>query len=589
MAGSALFTEYFRDEALTAAAFVSAPRYGEQLYDTQDQVRLLPDGNLQFIGRTDDTVKVRGFRVDLKEVERTLMLHENVRQCAVLASGSETGNTSLLAFFSPATLDRAAVFQTLKSRLPDYMVPSVLIGVDDFPYTKSGKLDRVRLLEEHRIRSSVRTPGRELSSTEQVVAELWAQTLGHGSFAADSSFFEVGGTSLTVFALVHRLRESFALGQDQLSEQIVYRYPSVETLAGCIDDLRSGRPLQAAPVTPLLVTLRKGKDADQAPFFVIASAGGTLGAYEKLAKELNTSREVIGVRDPFIWGERDPTEGFQKWIERYLESIRQRQPHGPYYLGAYSSAGAFGYEIARQLESAREDVALLALVDPLALDRSSRWRYGWWALEATYSHPAVRALIRLAGLLRVPGLAALRAFHIGKMRNKNTLSKKAFRQLSHDATHSRNHIAAIAKLLELNTGLPFTLDEVELSETAPDGYLAVLQTKFKALMPDVDPTSIERLVIQYALQVKTQHAYELRSYSGNLHLFEPATQYTGLLEALLRPHARHLKSRALDLGSPSQRTRDITEQFGPLEAHYRSMRDEVFVRSLANELSSLLK
>src|SRR3546814_20414756 len=109
--------------------------------------------------------------------------------------------------------------------------------------------------------------------------------------------------------------------------------------------------------------------------FAISSAGGTLGAYARLVKSLHTRRSVIGVRDPFIWGERDATSGFQNWVALYVGAIRERQPHGPYYLLAYSSAGAFGYEIAQHPRRSNETVATLVLTNGRASCRENVCTY----------------------------------------------------------------------------------------------------------------------------------------------------------------------------------------------------------------------
>ncbi len=585
IAGPALFTGYFRSPELTAQVLVHGSSRGDPLYDTHDQVRYTPDGSLQFIGRVDDTVKIRGFRVDLQEVERALLSHPGVRQAAAIVGGTEAGGATLHAFVSPADLDRDAIYRTLRDRLPAYMLPSTLAALDVFPLTTRGKLDRARLLREQSAWHAAPVAGRELTDTERQVSDIWAKLLGHDAFALDSSFFEVGGTSLTVFALVHRLRETFALDRARLPEQAVYRYPTVEKLGAFIDRGRSGQSAPQEERAPVLVTMRQGTEPDEAPLFLIASAGGTLGAYEKLAKALRTSREIIGVRDPFVWGERELAEGFSRWVDRYVAAMRRRQPHGPYYVLAYSSAGAFGYEIARRLRAEGEDVPILFLIDPLALDRANRRRFGWWALRVTYSRPPLRALVRLVGWLRVP---MHRLLGSGRDQPPAPPSLADVQELSRAATRDRGHLQTFAALLELNTGLPLSLDAADFAHESPDGYLRVLQARIASLMPEVDPATIERIVIQYGFQVRAQHAYRLRPYDGSVLLVEPATRYRGIASAHLRPYVKKMRVRAVPLSEPAERIRVITDRFGALEAHYRSMRDDQFVNGLAREIEPLL-
>ncbi len=588
IAGSALFTEYLGDPELTASVLVQRAADGGRLYDTHDQVRYLPDGNLEFIGRTDDTVKIRGFRVDLQEVERALLSHSGVQQAAAVVADADSGHASLRAFVTPGTVDRDAAYATLRQRLPAYMLPSTLTVLDAFPLTDRGKLDRARLLALPAGGRAAAAARRPLSETEQRVADIWTQTLGHDAHDADSSFFEVGGTSLSVFSLVHRLRSAFALDRTQLPEQAVYRHPTVEAQAAWIDRVRSGRAAPAESRAPLLVTMRKGTDRDRPPFFVVASAGGTLGAYDKLAKALKTPREIIGVRDPFILGERELSEGFDRWVGRYVDAIRDRQPHGPYSLAAYSSAGSFGYEIARRLRAAGEDVRILVLIDPLALDRRNQHSYGWWALRATYERSPIRVLILLAGWLRLP-----MHYLLGTRRHPSAgppvmPSEEEVARLAAGATRDSGHLQNFAALLELNTGLPFMLTEADFAGVPPDDYLRVLTGRVASLMPEVDAAAIERIVVQYQFQVRAQHAYELQPYDGRVLLVEPKTRYRGIARAHLRPYVRNLQARAVSLGEPSERIRTVIERFGAIESHYRSMRDDRFVAGLAREIERVL-
>jgi acyl-coenzyme A synthetase/AMP-(fatty) acid ligase/thioesterase domain-containing protein len=589
IAGSPLFTEYFKNPELTASAFVTA-RDGDRLYQTHDQVRRMPDGNLHFVGRVDGTAKIRGFRVDLQEVERTVLLHPDVRQCAVILSDSDPGSSTLLAFVAPGTVAQASVYQVLREHLPAYMVPSAVVGVDSFPLTSSGKLDRHRLLETHAKRAEATSPSRHQSDTQRRVMEVWSEVLKHGGVQPDSSFFEVGGTSLTVFAAVHRLRDAFKLDRRQLSDLSIYQFPTVEALASYIDGLRDGSTPTASPINSILVTLRRGGDASLQPLFVISSAGGTLGAYEKIVRALKTKRDILGVRDPFIWGDRDPTQGFQSWVTRYVNAIRERQPRGPYYLMAYSSAGAFGYEIAQHLRRDGQEVALLALIDPLAMDRATKQRYGYWALQARFMRRSFGRIVLLGGWLRVAVPRWLRDSGRSGRGNNHTLTKDQFLQFATAARTNRDHILGLSALLELNTGLPFALTQSDLSQVGPDRYLDVLLARVKSVAPEIDPEAIENIVIQYNLQVRSQHEYRLQRYDGRVVLFDPDGPYQGLLAAQFRPYVRDLRVRGVKLGRPSDRTRILSASFSErIRSHYLSMRDDVFVSGLAEELETLLR
>jgi enterobactin synthetase component F len=589
--GTALFTEYFRDPALTESVFVRSPVYEGPLYDTHDQVRLTEDGNLQYVGRTDHTVKVRGFRVDLQEVERTLLLHPEIRQAAVGLASGDAANASLLGFFAPESAGRASVRRFLQEQLPAYMVPSVLVGLESLPRTTSGKTDRRRLLEEFASRASSIAPDTGQSTTEAEVCRIWRQVLGHGSVDADSSFFEVGGTSLNAFAAMQRLRDAFSLDRSQLPDQALYQFPTAQEIAGCIDRLRAGAAPAPQPGGNVLVPLSKGDDPSLPPLFLVASAGGTLGAYDKLTKALRTRRDVFGVRDPYVLGERDPTLGFRDWVTLYIDAMRQRQPQGPYYVVAYSSAGAFGYEIARRLLKDGQDVAQLVLIDPFGLDRSTPASFGYKVMQARFKPARFRATVRLSGWLR--------ALISGMRQDGAADAAETVASFSAEDVDQRIRVAKLSKadlmgfsaLLELNTGTHFAMTDADLSSLNPEQYFPAFLQRVAQVAPELDPQVVDRIYSQYfGLQVPAQQGYRLRRYDGAVTLVEIDGPSRGLVSAQLRPHVRRLRVARLKVGPTSHLRQALARSLSRgLRDHYLCMRDDVFVTGLAAELENTLK
>ncbi|MDE2149545.1 MAG: AMP-binding protein [Gammaproteobacteria bacterium] len=589
VAGSPVFAGYFKQPALTDSVFTPAPGGDGRLYRTQDQVRRMPDGSLRFVGRVDHTVKIRGFRVDLQEVEKTLLLHPDVRQCAVALSGGEPEQTTLLAFVAPATVPEQGVFRFLSERLPAYMIPSAVVALHSLPLTASGKIDRRELLADYAGRVPGHCAGRYSSETARRVARVWEGVLKLAAVPPDRSFFELGGTSLTAFTATHRLRQAFGLDRRQLSDASLYRLPTVEALAAHVEALLGGTAAQADPTQPVLVTLKQGDEA-LPPLFVISSAGGTLGAYDKLVRALEIRRAVVGVRDPFLWGGRALTAGFQSWIALYVEAIRQRQPRGPYHLLAYSSAAAFGYEIARHLRRAGGEVAFLGLVDPLAMDCAWRWRFGYWALRARFMRRWFARIVRLGGWLRLAVPRGLRDDGASARRHDAALADERFVRAATDSGKSRKHILRLSALLELDSGRPLALDPSELAQVPPDRYLDTLLARVLRVTPEADPQTLRNLAIQYNFQVKTQHRYRLRRYDGKLAMFEPEGPCSGLLAAQFRPYVGGLTVHKIKLGTPSERTRALGGLLSPrIQSHFLCMRDDVFAATLAETLAVLLQ
>jgi amino acid adenylation domain-containing protein len=594
MGGPALFSGYLKDSELTASVLVRSPHLDTPLYDTGDEVRLTALGHLEYIGRADGMIKVRGFRVDVSEVERALLSSPGVRQAAVIGSQEGVGAERLFAFVSPGSVDTSELYAAARDRLPEYMIPSMILAVESLPLTPGGKVDRLKLLDDLAQRPSRVGLLEDQSETERGVSEGWIRVLGGFEQGMDVSFFEAGGTSLSVFSLVHELRQRFGAGAPRARRpgRIPFSHvaelgplhrggSSYRTVAiGC----PARRPrYHANPGDP-----ETWKGSCSPPLFLVASAGGALGSYRKLAQALRTPRKIIGVRDPYTWGERDPRKGFDHWVSRYVEAIRERQSSGPYYVGAYSSGGAFGYEIARRLRAQGEEVGLLALIDPLAIDRRTKWRFGWWALRCVWARYHIRLFTRIMGWLRFKPLSQTRLFPFLSGRDDGDPAVWESEEFLLQARRDRGHILTFSALLELNSGIPYTLAPSELDGIEADEYLEVLMRKVCSLTPEVDPVSVERILLQYPLQVRAQHAYRLKPYDGRVLLVEPATRYGGLLRLQFRPYVKHLETVVLRVGESKGRLAEVSEQFGVLRTHLRCMRDDVFVDGLARELDARL-
>lgn len=579
LAGPPLFTEYFKDPAATAAALSQGPD-GRRRYRTEDLVRRDPEGSLHFVGRTGDVVKIRGFRVDLREVEGALAAAPGVGQAAVAVV--ENG---VAGFVTPAEAEPSIIARALRERLPAHLVPSAIVPLGEFPRTASGKVDRRRLAAEYAARAAA-APPLEGTATERLVAGVWREVLGPAAVGPTTNFFEAGGTSLTVFAVVHRLRAALGLTRERLSDLSVYRYPTVAALAGHLDDQARGAAPAAAESDGIAVSLRAGSDPALDPVFLIASAGGTLGPYDKMVARLTGPRPVVGIRDPFLWDARDPAAGFGDWIDRYLAAIRDRQPRGPYRIVAYSSAGAFGYEIACRLRAGGAEVANLILVDPVALDRSSWTRYGYWALRARTMRPIQIRMLLAWGRLR----AVVPARPAAPVPNDGRPDPGAFERFATAVRRDRGHLQRLSVLLELSTGLPLALTAADFADAPADGYLERLMNRFRTAGSGLEPETLDRMVVQYELQVRAQHAYRLKPYDGPVAVFAPESPHAGFLAAQLGPYVRRLEARSLPIGAPTPRARELTAIFSPgIRPHYLCMRDDTFTAALAEQVDRLLR
>jgi amino acid adenylation domain-containing protein len=248
--GAGVARGYIGDPALTASRFLPDPfgsKPGARAYRSGDLARLLPDGAIQFLGRDDDQGKVRGFRVELGEVEAALELHEGIRQAVAALRDLESERPSLVGYFLPADPAHQPSTSELRGfvaqRLPDYMVPTAFVVLDAVPHTPTGKVDRSALPRPGEPQDlgeyvAPRTP------VEGVVASIWADVLDAPQIGVHDNFFELGGQSMTAARVLSRLERAFSA---RLSLRDAFECPTVAELAARIEDPErdedaSGRP-----------------------------------------------------------------------------------------------------------------------------------------------------------------------------------------------------------------------------------------------------------------------------------------------------------------------------------------------------------
>jgi amino acid adenylation domain-containing protein len=224
---------YLNRPALTAQRFVaSAFASGERLYRTGDKVRYLADGNLEFLGRLDKQVKIRGHRIEPGEIEAALMVHEAISQAVVLAREDEPGDQRLVAYLvaaMDASIPQPDVLRThLQRTLPDYMVPSTFVTLDRLPLTSSGKLDRSALPAPQGRADLTQAYVAPRTPAEQWLAEIWTDVLRVDRVGIHDNFFELGGHSLLTMRIVARIHERFNVS---LPVWTLFESPTIASLA----------------------------------------------------------------------------------------------------------------------------------------------------------------------------------------------------------------------------------------------------------------------------------------------------------------------------------------------------------------------
>ncbi len=355
LAGQCLARGYLRQPGLTAERFVADPLGpgGSRMYRTGDVARWTADDQLEFLGRADGQVKIRGLRIEPAETQAVLASHPDVMNAAVIVRDDLPGGRGLAAYVTAANshVDTARLREHTASLLPGYLVPATVTVIDRLPLGPQGKLDLPALPAPSAPAGSAagrapRTPA------EAAMCVLFAEVLGAQQVGPEDSFFDMGGHSLLAIRLISRVRSAFGAS---LSVSSLFSSP---TPAGLVERLREGPGPD--PLTPLL-PLRA--DGTSPPLFCIHPGGGLSWCYAALPGQLGPDVPVYGLQARGLHdGERLPGS-IAEMAADYLEQIRAVQPAGPYHLAGWCFGGGVAHQIAVQAQAAGDNVAMLALVD----------------------------------------------------------------------------------------------------------------------------------------------------------------------------------------------------------------------------------
>jgi amino acid adenylation domain-containing protein len=384
--GDGVAIGYLNRPELTAERFIQSPFGEDRLYRTGDTVRWRPDGRLEFLGREDLQVKVRGFRVEPGEVEAVLAAHPGVRESAVVAPSDADGNRRLTAFVvAEGGVDEPGLRTHLAGKLPPYMVPSAISIEDRLPVTANGKLDRGSLAEratggqlsapvpvaEPRDPAAAAVASSGPGETEAVVAGIWCEVLGVESAGPDDDFFALGGHSLLAMKLIHDVNEALGV---ELTVRSLLMDPTLGALVREVESAGGDEATADPPAMPdtgeqptrhpPLVPIRP--EGALPPLFLVAGGMGgeqELLVYARLTRYLDPQQPFYGLRARGVDDLVEPHESVEAMAAEYLEEIRRIQPHGPYYLSGGCVGGVVAFELAQQLRAAGEEVATLVLID----------------------------------------------------------------------------------------------------------------------------------------------------------------------------------------------------------------------------------
>ncbi len=362
--GDGLARCYLNNPELTAEKFIPNPfskNSKDRLYNTGDIARHRKDGTIEFVGRVDNQLKVRGFRVESGEIESVLLEHPDVKEALVVGPLDEIGGRQLVAYVVSRSFDEGIPIlrSFLKNKLPDYMIPAAIIRLDSFPLTPNGKINREALPAASFTKTaSFFAPPR--NQTEERLLSIWQKILGNPQIGIHDNFFELGGHSLQAIQLISRLRDSF---QVELPFRVLFDAPTVAELAQCLPALL-GR-LEVTPQKPLPFFVPVQPSGWRQPLFILPGEGGEaeLLGFSKLASSIGLDQPTYGLVPPTT-KENGTQLDVRTMAGECVRELRAFQPEGPYFIVGYCIGGIVAFEIARQLESITQ-VGALILIDTL--------------------------------------------------------------------------------------------------------------------------------------------------------------------------------------------------------------------------------
>ncbi|OUR74540.1 hypothetical protein A9Q78_00375 [Methylophaga sp. 41_12_T18] len=345
---------YLNRPELTKERFIKGllNRKDEQLYKTGDRGRFLPDGDIEYLGRADYQIQLRGTRIEPGEIETRLIQHPDIKNALVVLREGQFNNQYMVAYLiSESSISNRELRAFLNITLTSSMIPSAFVILEEFPLTINGKVDRQALPEPHYQRSKKdKTYIAPRNETEKILSILWSKLLKLEDSSIDDNFFEWGGDSLLAVELTHLMEPILDV---ELPIMYIFDNPTIVEVMNNLDSLN-----QKGSFSPLEKIQVKG---DKKPLFYI----GTTGYAHNLSTVLGEEQPIYGLN---IFGSREALNpglpvSIEIIAEQFLYEIQKTQPDGPYQIASFCSDTILAFEIAQQVLKKGHSVSLFATID----------------------------------------------------------------------------------------------------------------------------------------------------------------------------------------------------------------------------------
>ena len=356
--GAGVAQGYVGQPQLTAQRFLPDPfgPAGSRLYRTGDVAVWRSDGNLQFIGRRDAQIKIRGMRVELGEIEAALCAHPQVARAAV-AAHEDAGGRRLVAYLvARQPVPSTELQELLAQRLPPHMIPGAFMFLDDLPLTANGKLDRRALPAPDPSPDSQGNFALPVGETEARLCAIWQRMLKLPRVGRHDHFFDLGGHSLLALQALSAIRQEF---HTPVPMTWLFEAPTPARFAALLSRASAPGHAAAPQHQQHLVPMREG--GSRPPLFCLNGFDGHVEDYLHLARFLDASIPVYGLETRSAGGAAEFRRAMTSRLTAYEREIRQVQPEGPYRLCGFSFGGGEAFELACRLAESGADVQLILI------------------------------------------------------------------------------------------------------------------------------------------------------------------------------------------------------------------------------------
>lgn len=365
IAGDGVARGYVNLPQLTAEKFIPNPfaqSGSEKMYRTGDLGKFVNNGEIQCLGRIDRQIKIRGYRIEPGEIENAIMQHGGFKETLVSAFPDKKSYPQLTAFTVPETQVNKEQFrvaisklkESLKERLPAYMVPAHFIQLEQLPLLLNGKIDYKALSEIWQ--NNNETVGNKtlvpFTKTEKLLSDIWSEFLLSENIGLNDNFFELGGHSLIAVEVMMRIERETG---KKLPLSTLFKYPTIKKLATLLQSDKKETAYKS------LVPIKSS--GSKMPVYIIHGSGLNILNFKGIALHVDEEQPVYGLQAKGLDGSDEILSKMEEIAAYYISEVLEHNPQGPYAIAGYSFGGYVGIEMARQLRLMGKEVKMLAMFD----------------------------------------------------------------------------------------------------------------------------------------------------------------------------------------------------------------------------------